>query len=181
MSTLAKLLLILPLVSSTSTSTKSGDQFDEEVLIRSLPTGDVLASFSFTTRSATPVDGPRRHFDLLPRFVGEIVDENGVFELDIALSRGVWRSRFWGYPPRPTATGARVSAFFKPGIDDKFVRSSSHCHLKIHFSSGKQQSSHSLIWGAWKRLIHSEGCVFQTLTTHTVAVYSWFFSLRSGE
>ena len=115
---LFNLLFIVPIVSSTSQS--KGDQFDEEVLIRSLPTGDVLASFSFTTRSATPVNGPRRHFDLLPRFVGEIIDENGVFELDIALTRGVWRSKFWGYPPRPTATGARVSAFFKPGTEMNF-------------------------------------------------------------
>ena len=94
----------------------AGEKFDEEVLIRSLPTGDVLASFSFTTRSPAPSAGPRRHFDLLPRFVGEMIDDNGIQELDVALTRGVWRSRFWGYPPRPTATGARVSAFFKPGI-----------------------------------------------------------------
>ena len=98
-------------------SQNAGEKFNEEVLIRSLPTGDVLASFSFTTRSPAPSNGPRRHFDLLPRFVGEMIDDNGIYELDVALSRGVWRSKFWGYPPRPTATGARVSAFFKPGID----------------------------------------------------------------
>jgi phosphatidylinositol glycan class T len=91
------------------------DEFNEEVLVRSLPTGDVLASFSFTIRSPTPSEGPRKHFDLLPKFVGEVMDENGVYELDVAPSRGVWRSRFWGYPPRPTAAGARVAAFFKPG------------------------------------------------------------------
>jgi hypothetical protein len=56
-----------------------------------------------------------RHFDLLPRFVGELIQENGVQELDVSLSRGVWRSKLWGYPPRATATGARVGAFFKNG------------------------------------------------------------------
>ncbi len=109
------MLIMLSTLKTLASASKS-DEFGEEVLIRSLPTGDVLASFAFTTRSAIPTDGPRRHFDLLPKFVGEVIDENGVFELDVALSRGVWRSRFWGYPPRPTATGARVSAFFKPGI-----------------------------------------------------------------
>ena len=111
-------LLFEPAVTGTPPQ-NAGEQFNEEVLIRALPTGDVLASFSFTTRSPNPIDGPRRHFDLLPRFVGEMVDDNGIYELDVALSRGVWRSRFWGYPPRPTATGARVAAFFKPGRDNE--------------------------------------------------------------
>ena len=100
---------------ATPALTSKRDEFNEEVLIRSLPTGVVLASFAFTTKSAVPRDGPSRHFDLLPKFVGEIIDDNGVFELDSELTRGVWRSKFWGYPPRPTATGARVAAFFKPG------------------------------------------------------------------
>ena len=116
---LFKVSLTLLLLTLTKPALISGknvdDEFNEEVLVRALPTGDVLASFSFTVRSATPSEGPRKHFDLLPRFVGEVMDENGVYELDVALSRGVWRSRFWGYPPRPTAAGARVAAFFKPG------------------------------------------------------------------
>ncbi len=111
---LLSIILFEPVLTGTA-PINAGEQFNEEVLIRALPTGDVLASFSFTTRSPNPEDGPRRHFDLLPRFVGEMVDDNGIYELDVALSRGVWRSRFWGYPPRPTATGARVAAFFKPG------------------------------------------------------------------
>ena len=110
---LVSMALCLPAI---CLSQNTGEKFNEEVVIRSLPTGDVLASFSFATRSPAPSDGPRRHFDLLPRFVGEMIDDNGIQELDVALTRGVWRARFWGYPPRPTATGARVSAFFKPGI-----------------------------------------------------------------
>jgi len=58
-----------------------------------------------------------QHFDLLPRFVGELIQENGIQELDLGLSRGVWRTKLWGYPPKATATGARVGAFFKKGFE----------------------------------------------------------------
>lgn len=112
------LFALISVVLESALGSIQNEEFHEEVLLRTLPTGDVLASFSFTTLSPVPTTGPRKHYDLLPRFVGELMDENGIQELDVALSRGVWRSRFWGYPPKPTATGARVSAFFKPDVVD---------------------------------------------------------------
>ena len=34
-----------------------------------------------------------RHFDLMPKVVGEFVDDHGLHELRLALTRGVWRAK----------------------------------------------------------------------------------------
>ena len=49
------------------------------------------------------------------RLVGELIDEHKLEEIDLSLSRGVWRAQHWGISPRTTATGAKVSAFFSDG------------------------------------------------------------------
>ena len=49
------------------------------------------------------------------RLVGELIDEHKLEEIDLSLSRGVWRAQHWGLSPRTTATGAKVSAFFSDG------------------------------------------------------------------
>ena len=37
-----------------------------------------------------------------------------VLELDISLSRGVWRPKFWGYSPKSAPVGSMVAARFNP-------------------------------------------------------------------
>jgi hypothetical protein len=44
---------------------------------------------------------------LIFSLVGELIDDHKLEELDVSLSRGVWRSQHWGLPPRSTAVGAK--------------------------------------------------------------------------
>ena len=39
---------------------------------------------------------------------------NIILELDISLSRGVWRPKFWGYAPKSAPVGSMVAARFNP-------------------------------------------------------------------
>ena len=104
--------LILCLISSSSRA----DKFTEELLLKPLADGSLLASFNFVTTS--PLSKSRQHFDLMPRLVGELLDEHHLEELDISLSRGVWRSQLWGFPPRTSAVGSKVSAIFNEKVQD---------------------------------------------------------------
>ena len=92
------------------------ERFQEELFLKPLANGDLLASFNFVTLS--PLTKSRQHFELMPRLVGELIDEHELEELDVALSRGVWRSQHWGLPPRSTAVGAKVSAIFAQAVQD---------------------------------------------------------------
>ncbi len=107
------------------------ESFNEELLLQPLPNGDLLASFNFVTLS--PLSKSRQHFDLMPRYefdhnflwtlnfrrfsrlVGELLDDHKLQELDVALTRGVWRTQHWGLPHRTSAAGAKASAFFSDG------------------------------------------------------------------
>ncbi len=104
--------LIFCLISSSSRA----DKFTEELLLKPLADGSLLASFNFVTTS--PLSKSRQHFDLMPRLVGELLDEHHLEELDISLSRGVWRSQLWGFPPRTSAVGSKVSAIFNEKVQD---------------------------------------------------------------
>ena len=74
------------------------EKFTEELFLKPLANGDLLASFNFVTLSK--LSKSRQHFDLMPRLVGELIDEHKLEEIDVSLSRGVWRSQHWGFPPR---------------------------------------------------------------------------------
>jgi len=94
----------------------NAETFSEELLLKPLANGDLLASFNFVTVSS--MSKSRQHFDLMPRLVGELIDDHKLEELDVTLSRGVWRSQHWGLPPRSTAVGAKVSAIFSDEVTD---------------------------------------------------------------
>ena len=47
-----------------------------------------------------------------------MVDEHELEELELSLSRGVWRAQNWGLPPKPSAVGAKVSAVFSPNVQE---------------------------------------------------------------
>ena len=44
------------------------------------------------------------------------MEQYGLRELDLSLSRGVWRPKLWGYPPQSASAGAKVSAWFEPSL-----------------------------------------------------------------
>jgi len=96
---------------------KSEETFDEELLLRPVADGDVVAHFNFRTlapEEATASVGGGRHFHLFPRALGELAAAHGVAELKVDLTRGVWRQERWGLSPHSAPPGARVSAWFDP-------------------------------------------------------------------
>ena len=55
-----------------------------------------------------------RHFDLMPKVVGEFVDDHGLHEVRVALTRGVWRSAGdQTVPVQSAPAGALVHAVFQ--------------------------------------------------------------------
>ena len=55
-----------------------------------------------------------RHFDLMPKVVGEFVDDHGLHEVRVALTRGVWRSAGdQTVPVQAAPAGALVHAVFQ--------------------------------------------------------------------
>nr|CAD7571014.1 unnamed protein product [Timema californicum] len=90
------------------------DYFDEELLLKPLPSGHVYAYFQFTTLwDVDPQVTSFQHCHLFPRALGEIVGRYNVQELHITLTEGLWRYENWGYPVFDAAPGAELWAWFK--------------------------------------------------------------------
>ena len=117
------------------------ESFAEELYLKPLTDGKVLAYAQFTTLSGRYVltlntcvkknlvekrmvsfyfwvrieSGKKmRHFDLMPKVVGEFVDDHGLHEVRVALTRGVWRSAGdQTVPVQAAPAGALVHAVFQ--------------------------------------------------------------------
>ena len=87
------------------------DTFEEELLLKPTLNGDLIAHFRFATVAAAAAGDDDDDFDLFPRPLGELVRTFGVEELDLSLSRGIWRQNQWGYSPNPAPPGAKVFAW----------------------------------------------------------------------
>lgn len=111
------------------------DQFDERLLIKPLPNGQVLAQFDFTT--LLQVDPLHlhwgkffflflnkfenllclplclvRHFRLFPSSIARLITENEVQELHFSLTKGFWKADLWGYPIKSRSSGAELNVWF---------------------------------------------------------------------
>jgi len=86
------------------------ESFREELLLRPALDGDVVAHLSFQTLSTST----QKHFHLFPRPIAELLEAHAVQELEVHLTRGVWRQRTWGPSPDAAPPGAQVSAWFDP-------------------------------------------------------------------
>jgi len=110
---------------ASSDGGQTGESFAEELFLKPLANGQVLAYAQFTTVSGDPdTDDDRkiRHFDLMPKVVGEFVDDHGLHELRLALTRGVWRAKDQ-HPIQAAPTGALVQAVFDDSRSESLVGS----------------------------------------------------------
>ncbi len=83
--------------SSSSSAILEEEVFTEQLTLRPAASGDVAAFLSFATVSPSPADlGARSDFHLFPRAIGDLMEVHGVREMDISLTRGVWRDKRWG-------------------------------------------------------------------------------------
>nr|CAH0109039.1 unnamed protein product [Daphnia galeata] len=79
----------------------SSESFNEELLIKPLPTGHVYSFFQFITKwDVDPEETQLRHYNLFPRSIGEIIQKHSLRELHLSLTQNLWRTQKWGYPDK---------------------------------------------------------------------------------
>ena len=89
------------------------DLFAEEVLLRPLADGHVLAHFHFVQASrAADLHTAASHSRGFPRAVAELLLDTGVQRFSLTLSRGQWLSQAWGDSPAPAPPGAALTAMW---------------------------------------------------------------------
>ncbi|XP_065194732.1 GPI transamidase component PIG-T-like [Sycon ciliatum] len=95
-------------------SAEGRDSFHEQLLLKPLPSGKVLAHFQFVVQSNADFRQEEDfvHFHLFPRSLGQLISTYGVQELHVSLTQGLWRTEDWGYPVRSAPPGAEAYAWF---------------------------------------------------------------------
>lgn len=97
-------------------SAESEESLSEELLLKPLSNGDLLAQFRFTVVAPGAGTTDHGHYHLFPRGIGELLRVHSLREFSVSLSRGVWRDKNWGFSPHSHPTGANVKAWFNKGI-----------------------------------------------------------------
>lgn len=91
------------------------ESYSEELLIKPLATGYVYSFFQFTVILD---DDSFEHSNLFPHSLGDIINRFHVTELNVDLTSGLWRHKFWGYPAVDAPSGAEISARFHNDTQD---------------------------------------------------------------
>jgi phosphatidylinositol glycan class T len=84
------------------------DAFSEELLLRPLPDGHLLAHFHFAASSRS--GAPDAHARGFPRAVAELLASSGAAAFSLSLARGAWDADAWGAPPLAAPPGAALTA-----------------------------------------------------------------------
>ncbi|XP_073679348.1 GPI transamidase component PIG-T [Garra rufa] len=97
------------------------DQFEEELVIRPLHSGDIYASFQF--RTLWDIDFLQEgqkvsHYRLFPKSLGQVLSKFSVRELHISFTQGFWRTMQWGQPFIPSPPGAELWVWFHDTVSD---------------------------------------------------------------
>ncbi|XP_036389065.1 GPI transamidase component PIG-T isoform X1 [Megalops cyprinoides] len=97
------------------------DQFQEELVIRPLQSGDIYASFQFRTRWDTDFFQQGRkvaHYRLFPKSLGQVITKFSLRELHISFTQGYWRTMQWGQPFLSAPPGAELWVWFQDTVTD---------------------------------------------------------------
>lgn len=107
--------------SKSFTTPPAKDQFQEELVIRPLHSGDIYASFQFRTQLDTDFtqEGKKvSHYCLFPKSLGQVLTKFSVRELHISFTQGYWRTMQWGQPFIPAPPGAELWVWFHNTVLD---------------------------------------------------------------
>ncbi|XP_034446244.1 GPI transamidase component PIG-T [Hippoglossus hippoglossus] len=96
------------------------DDFQEELVIRPLHSGDIYASFQFRTLWETDFTRENKvsHYRLFPKSLGQVISKFSVRELHISFTQGYWRTMQWGQPYLPSPPGAELWVWFQDSVTD---------------------------------------------------------------
>lgn len=101
--------LLLPLLALVCAS-----DYAEQLLLRPLPQGALLASFNFRS-NASQTSFDQQNFRYFPRSLGQILQHTSTKELHIRFSLGRWDAENWGHRPwngaREGGTGVELWAW----------------------------------------------------------------------
>ncbi|GAA5799969.1 hypothetical protein HPULCUR_005390 [Helicostylum pulchrum] len=92
------------------------EEYNEDLNLRDLPDGKLLAHFKFTTKvkAKTQANAPLLDYGLYPKAIGEILQSYKVHEMHLTFTQGRWNYEEWGYPPTLSAgTGVELWAWMK--------------------------------------------------------------------
>uniref|UniRef100_A0A8C4IP59 Phosphatidylinositol glycan anchor biosynthesis, class T n=1 Tax=Dicentrarchus labrax TaxID=13489 RepID=A0A8C4IP59_DICLA len=97
------------------------DDFQEELVIRPLHSGDIYASFQFRTVWETDFMRGNKvsHYRLFPKSLGQVISKFSVRELHISFTQGYWRTMQWGQPFQPSPPGAELWVWFQDSAECK--------------------------------------------------------------
>ncbi|XP_061638832.1 GPI transamidase component PIG-T isoform X1 [Phyllopteryx taeniolatus] len=109
-----------PVTVVPSTGPPQKDDFQEELVIRPLQSGDIYASFQFRTLWETDFIGGNKvsHYRLFPKSLGQVISKFSVRELHISFTQGYWRTMQWGQPYLPSPPGAEIWVWFQDSVTD---------------------------------------------------------------
>ncbi|XP_064155735.1 GPI transamidase component PIG-T [Anguilla rostrata] len=97
------------------------DQFQEELVIRPLHSGDIYSSFQFRTRWDTDFFQKGKKvadYRLFPKSLGQVITKFSVRELHISFTQGFWRTMQWGQPFLSAPPGAELWVWFQDTVTD---------------------------------------------------------------
>ncbi|KAM9855209.1 GPI transamidase component PIG-T [Aulostomus maculatus] len=96
------------------------DDFQEELVLRPLHSGDIYASFQFRVRWDTDFTRGNKvsHYRLFPKSLGHVISKFSVRELHISFTQGYWRTMQWGQPFLPSPPGAELWVWFQDSVTD---------------------------------------------------------------
>lgn len=111
---LSKLVVKLLLLSAGCVSSGhalQAERFEEDLLVRPLPDGNVMTHLTMRT---TWTRGGSQHYGMFPKVIGEMVETYGVGEVHVTFSRGQWIGQRWGSAPVAAPQGVELLAWFSP-------------------------------------------------------------------
>ncbi|VBB31932.1 unnamed protein product [Acanthocheilonema viteae] len=112
-------LLIVSYGSVDLRTLKGKDTYAEELLIKRLKSGHLLAQFRFviTSDAKSGLD-----YVLFPRIISEVVTKHHIQEFHLSLTQGFWRLNEWGVQPQPSSpSGAQLYALISGNSTSKLV------------------------------------------------------------
>ena len=92
---------------------------NEKLIVEPLTNKLVHARFEFVT--STSIENIENgHYHLFPKALGEVLSKYEVDEMDVTLTQGIWRYRYWGIPLEGASnpSGASIMVIFKHGTKD---------------------------------------------------------------
>jgi len=110
-------LVMLAALEASPMGSRQVDEFEsfgEELLLRPLKDGRILAHWQFTTHWQPCSQVAEKHFGMFPKTLAHIVHKFSVQELHLSLTQGRWDYAHWGEPLLPAPVGAELWSWLQP-------------------------------------------------------------------